>query len=245
MPKRNGVGSVVGNVRDAAEKIANGVMAAMSPADAMTRGGEAQASARPVDAIDLLKKDHAEVKALFAQANELSDTANAARVRIFKQIADALTLHTQVEETIFYPAFKAKTKRNTDERDEVLEAYEEHASAKDLIAKILDLDARDETYKAKVQVLSEMIAHHVEEEESTMFPEARELLGDDEIEELGAEIQAAKEKAKRGARTAAPRGSAAKSSTAKKPAAKSPATRGGRATTARPATRRKTAAKKR
>jgi hemerythrin superfamily protein len=191
--------------------------------------------AKAVDATELLKQDHQKVKALFAQANALSDTAHAARAKLFKQIDAELTLHTQVEEQIFYPAVKAKTKRNSDERDEVLEAYEEHAGAKDLIAKLESLDPRDETYKAKLQVLSEMIAHHVEEEETVLFPQAHSLLGRDELERLGAQIESAKAKAK---------GKPSGAKGAAKPGlAKSSPARGGRATGS--ATRTRGAAKKR
>ena len=153
MGKQNGLGNVVGNVREVAGKMVSEMIEAISDSELS-------------DAIAILKNDHAKVKALFAQADALSDTAYAARLKLFKEIDAALTLHTTLEETIFYPAFKAKTERNTDERDEVLEAFEEHAGAKDLIAKLERLDVRDETYKAKLQVLGEMIRHHVEEEES-------------------------------------------------------------------------------
>ena len=141
------------------------------------------------DAIALLKADHKKVKALFAEADELGDRAHATRAKLFAQIDQELTIHTKVEEEIFYPAFKAKTKSATPERDEILEAYEEHAGAKELIAKLEALDPTDETYKAKLQVLSEEIDHHVKEEETTMFPMARKLLSEDELRELGAQIE--------------------------------------------------------
>jgi hemerythrin-like domain-containing protein len=182
LANQNGLGNVVGNVREVAGKMVSRVL---SP----------ESDPEPSDAIALLKNDHAKVKALFAQADALSDTAYAARLKLFKEIDAELTLHTAVEEKIFYPAFKAKTARNSDERDEVLEAYEEHAGAKDLIAKLERLDVRDETYKAKLQVLGEMIRHHVQEEESVMFPEARRLLGNDELERLGQQIAAETRKA--------------------------------------------------
>ncbi len=182
-------------MREVAEKVVSGMMGVMSPANTEKLDVGADDHAEPSDAIALLESDHERVKALFAQAEALSDTAHAARRKLFKEIDAELTLHTKVEETIFYPAFKAKTKRNSEERDEVLEAYEEHAAAKDLIAKLERLDARDESYKAKLQVLREMIQHHVDEEESVMFREARELLGHDELERLGAQIAAAKRKA--------------------------------------------------
>ena len=148
-----------------------------------------------MDATALLKADHDKVKALFKEANELGDRAFAARAKLFQEIDRELELHTQVEEQIFYPALKAKTKAATPERDEVLEAYEEHAGAKELIGKIERTDPKDETYKAKVQVLSEMVIHHAEEEESEMFKQARKLLSKGELEALGDEIAAFKEKA--------------------------------------------------
>jgi iron-sulfur cluster repair protein YtfE (RIC family) len=199
LAKQTGLGNVVDNVRDVAGKMVTGVIEAMNPADL-----EFPSAAEPSDAIAMLKKDHDKVKALFAQADALSDTAHASRLKLFKEIDAELTLHTTVEEKIFYPAFKAKTKRNSDERDEVLEAYEEHAGAKELIAKLERLDVRDETYKAKLQVLGEMVRHHVEEEESVMFPEARRLLDNDELERLGAQIAAAKRKALHKAPSAKP-----------------------------------------
>jgi iron-sulfur cluster repair protein YtfE (RIC family) len=148
-----------------------------------------------MDATALLKADHAKLKALFNEANELSDRAYAARARLFQQIERELKLHTQIEEQIFYPALKAKTKAATPERDEVLEAYEEHAGAKELLRRIEATDPKDETYKAKVQVLSEMVIHHAQEEESEMFKQARKLLSKGELEELGDEIAAMKKKA--------------------------------------------------
>lgn len=144
------------------------------------------------DAITLLKADHKKVKALFKEANELGDRAHAARKKLYDQIDRELTLHTQVEEKIFYPAFKAKTKADTDDRDDILEAYEEHAGAKGLMAKIEALDPSDETYKAKIQVLSEMVNHHVEEEETELFKEARKLLTEAELVSLGEQIAAMK-----------------------------------------------------
>jgi hemerythrin superfamily protein len=145
------------------------------------------------DVIGLLKADHKKVRALFKEAGELGDRAHTARANLFSEIAAALKLHTKAEETIFYPALKKKSKAGSDERDEVLEAYEEHAAAKALIGTIEQTDPKDETYKAKVQVLGEMIEHHVKEEEAEMFKQARSLLSEDELVELGEEIAAMKE----------------------------------------------------
>jgi len=127
-------------------------------------------AAKPQDAIALLKSDHAEVHAWFEEYEGLGDTANAAKSKLVAKICKALTVHTQIEEEIFYPAvFKT-----TDElEDMVEEAVVEHASAKDLIAQLEGMDPEDDLYDAKVKVLGELIDHHVEEEEEEMFPKAR------------------------------------------------------------------------
>jgi hypothetical protein len=82
----------------------------------------------------------------------MSDGSHASRAKLFKEIDTELKLHTEVEETISYPACKAKTKAGSGERDEVLGAYEQHAAAKELIGKLENLDPKDETYKAKVRL---------------------------------------------------------------------------------------------
>ena len=121
------------------------------------------------DAIALLEADHKEVKALFEKFEGLSDRSKVGKKTLADQICDALTVHTQIEEEIFYPAVRAAIKDD----DIMDEALVEHAGAKDLIAQIAAIDPGDELYDAKVKVLSEQIDHHVEEEEGEMFPKVR------------------------------------------------------------------------
>jgi len=148
-----------------------------------------------MDAITLLKRDHREVKALFAEADELGDRATTARAKLFAKIDEALTLHARIEEAVFYPAIKEKAKARSEERDDVLEAYEEHDVVKSLIKQLEALDPSDEAYKAKLTVLKENVEHHVKEEESSLFKVARELLGEEALEQIGRQIEAMKEKA--------------------------------------------------
>ena len=121
------------------------------------------------DAIELLKADHKEVKALFAKFEGLSDRSKVSKKAVADQICEALTVHTQIEEEIFYPAVRKAIKDD----DIMDEAVVEHAGAKDLIAQIEAIDPGEDLYDAKVKVLSEQIDHHVEEEEGEMFPKAR------------------------------------------------------------------------
>lgn len=121
------------------------------------------------DAVALLIEDHENVKAMFEQYEALGDRAHASKKKLATQICTELNKHATAEEEIFYPAVLAATK----EGDLIDEATVEHASAKDLIAQILEMEPTEELYDAKVKVLSELIEHHVKEEEEEMFVKAR------------------------------------------------------------------------
>ena len=155
------------------------------------RGGQEDAP----DALTLIRSDHREVEALFAKALA-DDTPAAQRRTITAKITQALTVHAQMEEALFYPALRKAG--GTKERDSVLEAAEEHGVVKDLIAKIEALRGRDETLVAKVTVLKELVQHHVKEEESEIFGEARDKIGQARLKTLGAEMQRFKQSALRG-----------------------------------------------
>ncbi len=148
-----------------------------------------------MDAITLLKADHDAVGDLLKQIKDLDESAHGQRRELFRQIDKELTVHSKIEETIFYPALKQKAKSEDDDdaTQEVLEAYEEHANVKGMLKKLESTDAADETYNAKLQVLSELVKHHVHEEEHEMFKEARDLMDESELEQLGVKLAQAKE----------------------------------------------------
>jgi hypothetical protein len=136
---------------------------------------------RPIDAIALLKSDHRTVEALF---EEFEDAKGAkVKQRIANLICMELIVHAQIEEEIFYPAVKDAV-----EEEIYTEAHVEHDGAKVLIAEILDGDPDDEFYDASVKVLSEMIKHHVKEEEQRdgMFAQAKQ--GDVDLDTLGEQL---------------------------------------------------------
>lgn len=142
---------------------------------------------QPQDAIALLIEEHETVKDMFEQYEQLGDRANVSKHKLALQICEALTKHTMIEEEIFYPAVRKAIKDD----DMMDEAIVEHASAKDLIAQIQTMEPTDDLFDAKVKVLSEMIDHHVEEEETEMFPKVRKTKLD--LEELGEALAARKE----------------------------------------------------
>lgn len=137
-----------------------------------------------IDAIDLLIKEHAEVKAKFEAYEKLGDRATASKKKLVGEICEALTAHMIAEEEIFYPA---AAHINDKQSDKVDEAVVEHASAKDLIKQLQSMEPGDDLYDAKVKVLSEQIEHHVKEEEEEMFPRARKAKLD--LEAMGSEIE--------------------------------------------------------
>jgi hemerythrin superfamily protein len=140
-----------------------------------------------LDAIALLKADHRKVEDLF----EKFEAARGAdkKQKLVKQICTELTVHTILEEEIFYPACRGAV-----EDDLVNEAYVEHDGAKVLIAELEAGQPDEEFYDAKVKVLSEQIEHHVEEEEKRstgVFAQARAAALD--IDGLGERMLARKE----------------------------------------------------
>lgn len=142
------------------------------------------------DAIALLKADHRAVEDLFAQYEKADSRAK--KTSLAQQICMELIVHTDIEEEIFYPAFRGKI-----EDDLLDEAYVEHDGAKLMIAELIKGSVGDDFYDAKVTVLSEEIEHHVKEEERPsegMFAQAR-ATGID-MDALGEHMQARKEELK-------------------------------------------------
>src|SRR5437763_2091991 len=135
------------------------------------------ASTKSQDAIELLKEDHRTVEKLFSDFE--SAKGDGRKQTLARRICLELTVHTMIEEEIFYPKCDGKI-----EEDLLKEAYVEHDAAKLLIAEIEAGDGKDDDFfDAKVQVLGEEIEHHVREEEKDLFPQVRKA--DIDLDALG------------------------------------------------------------
>jgi len=128
-------------------------------------------------ATDLLKEQHRTVEALFAKIE-------AGEPEALKDLASALAAHMTIEHEFFYPE-----SRGIDE-DAIAEAFEEHAIAEVALKRALACDPEDDTFEARVTVLKELIAHHVKEEESELFPEVESELDGAQLESLGQKMEA-------------------------------------------------------
>jgi hemerythrin superfamily protein len=151
------------------------------------------ATSRTKDAIALLKADHRQVETWFASFEKARSESRQADLAA--KICKALTVHAEIEEEIFYPAFIEAT----GDEDTHHEAIVEHAGAKKLIAEIEASSPGEDYFEAKVKVLSEMVKHHVKEEEQPggMFSEARK--SDMDLVALGKQLAARKRELMTGA----------------------------------------------
>jgi hemerythrin superfamily protein len=147
----------------------------------------ASSKTKTPDAVALLKADHRQVEGWFSQFEKTRSTSK--KQQLAANICAALTVHAAIEEEIFYPAFLEAT----GDKDMHHEAIVEHTGAKNLIADIQGMSASVDYFDAKVTVLSEMIKHHVKEEEQPggMFAEAKR--SDMDLQALGEQLLARKE----------------------------------------------------
>ena len=141
------------------------------------------------DALDLLKADHDKVKNLFREFDNIkgNEDDDERKAELVDEICYELTLHTMIEEEIFYPTLRAAI-----DDDELMdEADVEHAGARELISQLEVMYPGDDHFDATVTVLGEEIVHHIAKEESDMFDAAR-ACGID-LDELGERLSARKE----------------------------------------------------
>ena len=141
------------------------------------------------DALELLKADHDKVKHLFREFDSLkgSDEDDERKSELVDEICYELTLHTMLEEEIFYPAVRAAI----DDDDLMDEADVEHAGARELISQLEVMYPGDDHFDATVTVLGEEVAHHIDKEEGDMFEAVRRTRID--LDDLGEQINARKE----------------------------------------------------
>ncbi len=139
-----------------------------------------------MDAITLLKNDHKTVERLFKRFEKATKSGGEDRKEIVAEIIKELSVHAAIEEQVFYPSVRNEV---TDAEDTVLEALEEHHVVKWTLAELEQMDESDERFTAKVTVLMESVRHHVEEEESEMFPDVRDSVGRKRLAEIGAVME--------------------------------------------------------
>jgi hemerythrin superfamily protein len=143
------------------------------------------------DAISMLKADHEKVRGLLSQLEKSTEKGVKKREELLSQIAEELTIHTTIEEEIFYPSYRDAVAKKED-RKLYQEALEEHHVVDLVMPEIEDTDPGSEVFSAKAKVLKEIVEHHADEEEKEMFPRARKVMDAEELQELGERMEARK-----------------------------------------------------
>jgi hemerythrin superfamily protein len=146
----------------------------------------------PTDAIVALKADHKEIRRLFREFQGTGDRAVKKKGKLVEQIIRALTVHTYIENEVMYPEVRALL---PDLEEDVLESYEEHHIADVLCVELAGMAPDAERFDAKTTVLIESVTHHIEEEEQDWFPKVRAGLGRKQLQEIGAKLEEARQKA--------------------------------------------------
>jgi hemerythrin superfamily protein len=130
-------------------------------------------------ATELLEKQHREVEAIFAKLEKADKRATD----LVETLADDLAAHMTIEQELFYPAVREV------DSELIAESLEEHSLAEVGLKRLIAADS-DETFKARVTALKELIEHHVKEEEEELFPKVEEALGDEKLSALGERMRA-------------------------------------------------------
>jgi hemerythrin-like domain-containing protein len=140
-----------------------------------------------MDLFQLIRQDHQKAKRLFERVAETSGGTQS-RPRLFAELKHELELHTEVEEKFFYPALH----RHDEAKDLIEEALDEHGDMKEVLDALDRADKESDNWTDQLDELHEDVEHHVEEEETEIFPLAQKLLDPAELKTIASEIEKAK-----------------------------------------------------
>lgn len=141
---------------------------------------------RPVeDPFRFLKEHHRKIENIFSSIEETTEQEVSTRERLFIQLDEELSFHTEIEEALIYP----KLREIKETRDMIEQAYEEHTIVKDLLMELEMMSYDSEDWTAKMNVLMENVRHHVDEEESEVIPQAQSVLSEEDQEDIGREVE--------------------------------------------------------
>jgi hemerythrin superfamily protein len=141
-----------------------------------------------MNAIALLKADHRAVEELFHQL----EVKSRGKKPLIEKLVHELSIHSAIEEEIFYPAVR---KSVPGAQGQVLESLEEHNVVKWELSALASMNEGDERFGAKLKVLKDMVLHHVDEEEHELFPKVRQAMDGAKLNQLGESLERAKKTA--------------------------------------------------
>ncbi len=129
------------------------------------------------DIFSLIKADHRKVESIFSKLDKTTEKAVQTRRQLYTELREELMLHTEAEERALYPFLK----QNEKTEDLGFESIEEHALVKYLLQKLDNTSCDSKEWTAQITALKEIIEHHVEEEETEMFPKMKKAFSSEEL----------------------------------------------------------------
>ena len=131
-------------------------------------------------ATDLLIAHHRKVEKLLDGV----ESANGNTASLLSEVADNLVAHIAIEEELFYPAVRKL------DSGIILEGLEEHAMGRYALKRLLSTRSTDESLKARLKALQELMINHHKEEENDLFPKVKKAMSNDELRALGTKMKA-------------------------------------------------------
>lgn len=152
---------------------------------------------RAMAATAMLRDDHRKVRELFSQYEAIGDrSATDSKLELFLELKKELSIHSELEEELFYPAIESLREERERAGGVVQEAREEHRTMKALLDELTDLQPEDEEFDSKIGSLIEVVSQHADQEEEEMFPyfedlsKERQVQVSDELRIRKAELEA-------------------------------------------------------
>ncbi|HKY05967.1 MAG TPA: hemerythrin domain-containing protein [Blastocatellia bacterium] len=134
-----------------------------------------------MNVLEFLKQDHQEAMSMMGLIENANTGGQQVKMDLFNQLKGALTLHTRMEEQIFYPELE----NHQETRDLIREAYSEHQEVDELLAEISALSPTSGDFSDKFTELKDSVEHHVDEEENQLFPKVRQIIDQEKLNEMG------------------------------------------------------------
>lgn len=141
-----------------------------------------------MNAVKMLLDDHAKVRSLYKEWQQGRDRDEKQQAGM--QILTELTVHSKLEEEIFYPAFR--TAADAQGKELTTEAYEEHATVNQMVEQLRGMSAGDAQYQSKFTEMMQNVEHHVQEEESELLPMAQDVMAA-QLDQLGQDMMMRKQ----------------------------------------------------
>jgi len=159
----------------------------MASQPGVTTRSAAAAGVGQTDIISHLTKRHKEVDEELSILESTDDVSE--RQETLNKLVQDLSVHTAVEERIFYPAIQDELGPKNPKlfAKEVLSLLEEHHAAKTVLDELYTMGADAERFKARASFLAKNVRDHVKEEED-LFPRLREYWPESRLRELADEF---------------------------------------------------------